>query len=177
MVDLKTAHSTGMGSFTPHEALCWNRSGSTLVVGNCVMLDHSAGQETVEGDVEDGRPGMDLAIESNVVAPATAYIKHGIFGFVKSLGSGGGADNTQVLVKFSGLMDILVDDAAALDAGEAVHARNGDLVAIADIDGSTAAVGEKLIGYLREGTAGGGGDVLASAMIDGVNGIGSANDQ
>ena len=176
---LATAGGLGMGKFTPEDRVCWSRVPVALIVGNLVMLNHAAtGAETVEGDVEDGRPGMDSAIESNVVLPEAAFLKHGMFGVVKSLMNGAGADNTKVLVSFSGLVDMLVDDAAASDADEAIIARDADAVALADVDGNVALLGQKYLGYLREATAGAAaGDVTVSVMFDGINGIGSALDQ
>ena len=151
---------------------CWNRTGSSVILGQVVMTDEKGTQAEVSKT--ETNVGADDFATNNVITPTTAGI--GVlsgdpgywFGVVTDLGTDGtGADNTKVGVTFQGYVNVLITTGQASgEFGKLLYPANGATGVT-----TTAAVGVKALGRVRV-------DVTTSAatsfaLWDGIQGFGA----
>lgn len=133
----------GIGIFPANNyAWFYNRSGSTMALGDVVMVDMVTGPQTESASVDPGGEGT--SIWSNVDAPTAAGIKYGILAVCVQVG--GVLDNAKGRFCLSGILeDVFVidgtDSVAIGDPLTATTAKNLDAV---------LAVNERIVGVALE---------------------------
>lgn len=140
-----------------------NRTGGTREIGDVVMFDVTQSQAEVSGSSTKLQYGSKTSIWANVVPPATAQIDYGLFAVVTR----GGADNTQIRVKVSGITPTKVSATTATTA--TIGAAGIVLNASHALGVIAASPSDKPIGIILE-AAGTTATVLKSTLIDGING-------
>lgn len=151
----------GDGLFPAHiEAVCTNRSGGALAVGDVVVLDLA----TSATETDNNTPGSADASGNNsgfnsVIDPATAYLKQGIYGVALEAI----ADDAAGKILFRGVADVNV--ATNLDLGESGTPQNASNQLLE----GTGSTGAKIIAIALEDEA----SNIASCLFDGIHGFGA----
>jgi len=154
-----------------------NRKGSAVAVGELVRWDITGSQAEVStistnlGDAD--HPGGNI-VQSIVITSASAagtvdILAHGFFGVVIDLLNDAGADNTRVLVRIEGYVEIA--NVLAADAVEAGEQLTCNALALGYADAS----GAKIIAVAANDKASGdlGADQI-SCWFSGYNGFGTS---
>ena len=140
------------------EALVINRTGSSVAKGQLLALD--IGQ--TDGDVSDNDVGSENSGLTNVIAPTTAELAHGIF----CVALEGADDDKKLKAKFSGIVQALVSGTNAAAVGEPLTAVNAQ----DELESDTPAAGSKVLGRVLDATAAGTAE-LTRVLFDGANGL------
>jgi len=162
---LSTFGYPGIGiAFDTKDAVVYNRTATTLALGDVVMFDMG----NTDGDTGTTTAlGAKASIFSNVIVPATAGIGgvasdvRYIFGCVIDLLDGAGADNALVKVRIEGPCKVNV--AAAVDLGDLLQPADG-IKTLND----TSVAGVVFIAWAREA-----GSTSVECIFDGFRGFGS----
>lgn len=137
----------GVGIFPANEyAYFYNRSGSTMALGDVVMVDCVTGPQTESASTDPGGEGT--SVFSNVDAPTAAGIKYGVLAVCVE--QGGVADNAKGRFCLCGVLDdvYVIDAADSVAIGDplvATTAKNLDAVIVGG-----AGVHERIVGIALE---------------------------